>query len=80
MTRPLVLALTCTLAISFIGTAADERRVTNAANVRLRRTPSTTASIVAELPLGTEFVVVARANGSEPWSHEVSLPESNCSI
>jgi Bacterial SH3 domain len=69
MARPLVLALSLTLAVSFTGAAADERHITTASNVRLRSAPETTASIVAELPLGTELVAVAHTRGTEPWYH-----------
>jgi uncharacterized protein YgiM (DUF1202 family) len=65
--RAVVLAVSLTLAVSFVGAAAGERRITNASNVRLRSNPSTDASITAELPLGTELVVLGRTNAGEPW-------------
>src|SRR4029077_20480331 len=57
------------LAVPCFGTAADERRITNASNVRLRSAPATDASIVAELPLATELVTVAHTGGTEAWYH-----------
>src|SRR5580765_8679843 len=57
------------LAVPCFGTAADERRITNASNVRLRSSASTDASITAELPLGTELVVLGRTQAAESWYH-----------
>src|SRR6267154_4199420 len=57
------------LAVLCVGTAADDRRITNASNVRLRSSPSTDASVTAELPLGTEFVVLGQTNVAERWYH-----------
>jgi hypothetical protein len=61
--------LSFALAASFTGAAADERRITNAANVRLRSSSSTDAPITAELPLGTELVVLGQTNAAQPWYH-----------
>jgi hypothetical protein len=61
--------LSFALAASFTGAAADERRITNAANVRLRSSSSTDAPIAAELPLGTELVVLGQTNAAQPWYH-----------
>jgi hypothetical protein len=62
-----------------VGAATGESRMTNASNVRLRSAPATSASIGAELPLGTEMVTrsakagryerLERTSGSDPWYH-----------
>lgn len=62
-----VCALTLVLAAAQIGAASVESRITNASTVRLRSAPSTTASIAAELSLGTELVVLERTNQGELW-------------
>jgi len=66
--RAIVCALTLTLAANS-GVAADETRITNASNVRLRAAPATDAAIVRELPLGAELTVVGNSGGAEPWYH-----------
>jgi hypothetical protein len=55
------------LAVLGVGTAADQRCITNASNVRLRSNASTDASITAELPLGTECVVLGQTSAAESW-------------
>jgi hypothetical protein len=57
------------LVVARSGAPSDETRITSRATVRLRSGPSTTASIEAELTLGTELVVLARTNESELWFH-----------
>jgi hypothetical protein len=52
-----------------VATAAEQRGITNASNVRLRSNASTDAPIAAELPLGTEFVVLGQTNAAESWYH-----------
>jgi hypothetical protein len=63
------IVLSFAFAASFTGAAADERRLTNAVNVRLRSSSSTDAPITAELPLGTELVVLGQTNAAQPWYH-----------
>src|SRR5581483_11904002 len=50
-------------------TATDQSCITTASSVRLRRAPSTGAPISAELPLGTELVVLERTSQPDSWSH-----------
>src|SRR5215470_4247446 len=69
MTRRIVCALTIALAATRLGVAADETRITNASNVRLRTAPATDASVAGELPLGTELIVVGNTGGPDPWFH-----------
>ena len=69
MTRRLVCALTIALTATRPGVAADETRITNAPNVRLRTAPASDASVAGELPLGTELIVVGNTGGPEPWFH-----------
>jgi hypothetical protein len=64
-----VCALTVALTVARAGAAGDERRITKATNVRLRSAAATSASIAAELPLGTELAVVGRANATDRWYH-----------
>ena len=64
-----VCALTVVLAAAHVGAASVESRITNASTVRLRSAPSTTASIAAELSMGTELVVLERTNQAELWYH-----------
>jgi SH3 domain-containing protein len=59
--------LTVALAAAHAGAASDERRITNAASVRLRSAPVASASIAAELPLGTELIAFERTNAADPW-------------
>jgi|KBSMisStandDraft_5_1062788.scaffolds.fasta_scaffold179190_2 hypothetical protein len=47
--------------------AASARLMTNGTNVRVRNAPEATASILFELPLGTELLEVNRSNSREPW-------------
>ncbi len=49
--------------------AADARRITTGSNVRLRSAPDTTASIVTEMPVGTELSVLDQATSIEAWFH-----------
>jgi hypothetical protein len=72
MMRSTACVLAFILAVPSGGTTADQRRITNASNVRLRSNPSTDASITAELPLGTEFVVVGQTSAAELWYHVVT--------
>jgi hypothetical protein len=67
--RSIACAVAFVLAVLCVATAADERGITNASSVRLRTNPSTDASITAELPLGTEFVVLGRTIAAESWCH-----------
>jgi hypothetical protein len=69
MARSVLCALTFALAAAHLGTADDERRITNAWSVRLRSAPATDASIAGELPLGTELVTLAQSGAAEPWYH-----------
>jgi hypothetical protein len=64
-----VCALTVVLAAAHVGAASVESRITNASTVRLRSAPSNTASITAELSLGTELVVLERTTQAELWYH-----------
>jgi Bacterial SH3 domain len=57
------------LAVVHVGAATNERRITNASNVRLRSAPANSASIEAELPLGTALVALEHTNAAEPWYH-----------
>jgi hypothetical protein len=66
MTRAVVLALAIALAVNRPLAANDESRVTNASNVRLRIGPSTDAAVLAQLPLGTELVVLDHT-GAGAW-------------
>jgi hypothetical protein len=65
----LIGALAVLLAAAHVAAATSERRMTNASNVRVRSAPVTSASIEAELPLGSELVTLERTSGSEPWYH-----------
>jgi len=56
-----------TLVATVATRAADEWRITSASNVRLRRAPATNGSIAAELPLGTNLVVLERTHEGDPW-------------
>lgn len=47
--------------------AANVRLMTNGTNVRVRNAPEATASILFELPLGTELLEVSRSNSRKPW-------------
>lgn len=69
MTRAFACALTVAVVAARPAIAADETRITNASNVRLRIAPSTDAPISAELRLGTELEVVASSGGADPWYH-----------
>ena len=69
MTRQVFCLLALALATVRPCVAADETRITNASNVRLRSAPGSDASIVGELPLGTELVVVGSLGGPQPWYH-----------
>jgi SH3 domain-containing protein len=60
------------LALTFTATrhvvAAEEQRITNGTNVRLRAAPQSTAAIMVELLLGTELAVLAQSGvASESW-------------
>jgi len=67
MIRAAVYALALTLAARPV--CAQDRRITNASDVRLRSTPSTDAAIAGDLPLGTELTAFEQSNGAEPWYH-----------
>src|SRR5215475_1438704 len=67
MTRRVFCVLALTLAAMRPCVGADETRITNASNVRLRSAPANDASIVGELPLGSELVVVGSVGGPQPW-------------
>src|SRR5882724_4982521 len=69
MRRVLLCTVIVALAPMLTGAAADERRIAHASNVRLRIAPSTTTSTFAELPVGTELVVLDRTSGPDPWYH-----------
>jgi hypothetical protein len=56
-----VCALAVALAVAGADAAGDERRVRTAA--------ATSASIVVELPLGTEIGVLEQTNAADPWYH-----------
>jgi hypothetical protein len=56
-----------TLLATVTGLAADERRITSASNVRLRRAPATDGPVAAELPLGANLVVLERALAGDLW-------------
>jgi hypothetical protein len=75
MPRAVVCALTVMLAVAHVGAATSERRITNASNVRLRSAPAASASIEAELPLGTALVALAHTNAAEPWYHVKTYDE-----
>ena len=57
------------LAAGRSGAAPDDRRITNASNVRLRAAPAVGASTISELPLGTELEVQGRTSTGELWYH-----------
>src|SRR4051794_26997200 len=65
--RSSICLVTVALAAAPAGAASDERRITNASSVRLRSAPVTSASIAAELPLGTELIVLERKDAADPW-------------
>jgi hypothetical protein len=68
--RPLgVSILTLGLAVAHVDAAGGERRITKASNVRLRNAAATSASVTAELPLGTELAVLEQTAAVEPWYH-----------
>jgi hypothetical protein len=66
MTRALVCA-SLALAVALPGLAPDDIRITNASNTRLQTTPATDASTSAELPIGTELLVLSSTGGADPW-------------
>ena len=66
MPRSFICVLTVALAAAHPA-ASEERRITNASSVRLRSAPVTTASIAAELPLGTELIALERTTAVDPW-------------
>jgi uncharacterized protein YgiM (DUF1202 family) len=49
--------------------SADVRRITNGTNVRLRSAPDTSASIVTEMPVGTELSVLDQGSSADAWFH-----------
>src|SRR5678815_5359581 len=62
-----VKALVAALALVLVAPA--EMRITSASNVRLRATPSTDATVIAELPLGTVTTVIESVRtGADRWS------------
>jgi hypothetical protein len=65
--HPCICVVTVALAAVYAGAASDERRITNASSVRLRSAPVTSASIAAELPLGTELIALERRDAADPW-------------
>jgi hypothetical protein len=70
MKRLAVLTL-CAAALSALAVSAQDVAgplIVNASAVRLRASPSTTAAIVAELPLGTELVEV-KPQTMDEWIH-----------
>jgi len=58
-----VLALA--LATTPFAVAAQDRYITNGTNVRLRAAPQNTASIMLELPLGTELLLLGRSGSAD---------------
>jgi hypothetical protein len=63
-----ILALSLTFTAIRPVLAAEEQRITNGTNVRLRATPQSTAAIIFQLSLGTELSVLARSGvASESW-------------
>jgi hypothetical protein len=68
MSRPAVFVFMLALAAARPA-VADGRRITNAANVRLRVGPGMDAAVLAEVPLGTELTVVDHTSAADPWYH-----------
>ncbi len=58
-----------TTRVYHIALHADQRRLTNVVNARLRSAADTSSSVTAVLPLGTELTTVACTSVKEPWCH-----------
>jgi hypothetical protein len=63
-----ILALALTFPVTRSVLAAEEKLITNGTNVRVRAAPQSTATIIFQLPLGTELSVLTRSGvASELW-------------
>jgi hypothetical protein len=61
--------LTVALALAQSGGVSSQSRITKATTVRLRAEPATTATAIAELPLGTELVALDDPSHDASWLH-----------
>lgn len=69
MSRVALCLISYAVTVALGAPTAGERRITTASNVRVRSAPSAKATIVTELPVGSEVSSLEGTESSRRWVH-----------